>query len=128
MTMRNAECGMWNGGRAVERRGPFNSAFRIPHSALAVEHRRLFRAPRRREPKVLIRGSRSAAAAGGAGQETALHEERLVYFLECPGILAHGCGDGREPDRPALELFDDRLQDPAVHVVQAELVHVQPFP
>src|SRR5207253_7584105 len=47
-----------------ERRGPFNSAFRIPHSALAVEHRRLFRAPGRREPKVLIRGSRGAAAAG----------------------------------------------------------------
>src|SRR5437588_735555 len=52
---------------------------------------------------------------------------RLVYLLEGAGILAHRRGDGREPDGPALELLDDRLQDPAVHVVEPELVHVQAF-
>src|SRR5438445_6200360 len=72
--MRNGECGM--DVRASERRTYFNSAFRIPHSPLAVKHRRLFSAPGRRESEMSVRGSRGAAAAWRAGEEALLHEER----------------------------------------------------
>src|SRR5438132_12760496 len=66
---------------------------------LAVKHRRLFSAPGRRESEMSVRGSRGAPAAWRAGEEALLHEERLVHFLERARILAHGGGDGGEPDR-----------------------------
>src|SRR5437870_13578897 len=72
-----------------------------------------------------VRGSRGAPAAWRAGEEALLLEERLVHFLERARILTHGGGDGGEPDRSTLELLDDGLQDPAVHVVEPELVHVE---
>src|SRR5256885_15286759 len=100
--MRNGECGM--DVRASERRTYFNSAFRIPHSPLAVKHRRLFSAPGRRESEMSVRGSRGAAAAWRAGEEALLHEERLVHFLERGPILAPrggGCGGPAPcPPRP----------------------------
>src|SRR3989449_4103422 len=122
--MRNGECGM--DVRASERRTYFNSAFRIPHSPLAVKHRGLVRGSGRSKSEMSVRGSRGAPAAWRAGEEALLHEERLVHFLERARILAHGGGDGGEPDRATLELLDDGLQDPAVHVVEPELVHVEP--
>src|SRR5712691_546296 len=130
--MRNAEWGVRNGEcgmdvRASERRTYFNSAFRIPHSPLAVKHRGLVRGSGRSKSEVSVRGSRGAPAAWRAGEEALLHEERLVHFLERARILAHGGGDGGEPDRSTLELLDDGLQDPAVHVVEPELVHVEPL-
>src|SRR2546430_12253600 len=76
--MRNGECGM--DVRASERRTYFNSAFRIPHSPLAVKHRRLFSAPGRRESEMSVRGSRGAPAAWRAGEEALLHEERPGTF------------------------------------------------
>src|SRR3989442_15562555 len=76
--MRNGECGM--DVRASERRTYFNSAFRIPHSPLAVKHRRLFSAPGRRESEMSVRGSRGAPAAWRAGEEAPLHAERLGYL------------------------------------------------
>src|SRR2546422_196614 len=121
MRMRNVECGMRNGRAGVD------SAFRTPHSALALKHRRLFSAPGRRESEMSVRGSRGAPAAWRAREEALLHEERLVHFLERARILTHGGGDGGEPDRSTLELLDDGLQDPAVHVVEPELVHVEPL-
>src|SRR5439155_1837047 len=120
--MRSAECGVE--GRTTERSAFINSALRIPHSALAVKHRRLFGAPGRREAEMLVRARRGAPAARGAGEKALLHEERLVHLLERARVLAHGGGDGREAHRPTLELLDDGLQDPAVHVVEPELVHV----
>src|SRR5712671_3169083 len=120
--MRNSECGM--AARTPERSAPINSALRIPHLS-AVKHRRLFSAPGRRESEMSVRGSRGAPAAWCAGEEALLHQERLVHFLERARILAHGGGDGGEPDRSTLELLDDGLQDPAVHVVESELVHVE---
>src|SRR5256885_5118554 len=94
---------------------------------LAVEHRRLFRTPGWREAEVLVRARRRASAARRAGEKALLHQERLVHLLERARVLAHGGGDGRETHGSALELLDDGLQDPAVHVVEPELVHVQPF-
>src|SRR5437588_13080147 len=85
---------------------------------LAVEHRRLFRAPWGRKAEMLVRARRGAAAARGAGQESLLHQERLVHFLERPGVLPYGGGDGGESHRAPVELLDDRLEDPPVHVVE----------
>src|SRR4029077_1473456 len=94
---------------------------------LAVEDRRLVRGSRGSEAEMSVRGSRRTAAAGRAGQKALLHQERLVHLLQRTRILAHGGGDGGEAPRPALELLDDGLQDPAVHVVEAELVYVEPL-
>ena len=59
-------------------------------------------------------------------EEALLDEVRLVDFLQRPGILAHRHGDGAQPDRAAAEFLDDGREDPRVHVVEAELVHVEP--
>ena len=55
-----------------------------------------------------------------------MYQERLVYFLECAGVLPDGHRKRVEADRPAVELVDDRLEDSHVHIVEAVLVHVQP--
>src|SRR5437899_11995241 len=116
--MRNSECGRRNESGGVD------SAFRTPHSALrlAVEDFRLLRALRWLEAEVPIRSRRRAAAARSAGEKALLHQERLVHLFQGAGVLTDGGGDGAEPDRPSLELLDDRLEDAAIHVVQPELV------
>src|SRR3989475_1954459 len=124
MRVRNVECGM----RSSQWKFVWaNSPLRTPHSALAVEDRRLFSAPGRSEAKMPERGCRSDAAARGAGEEALLHQERLVHLLERPRVLAHGGADRLQSHGAALELLDDRLQDAGVHVVQSELVHVEPL-
>ena len=55
-----------------------------------------------------------------------MYQERLVYFLECAGVLPDGHRKRVEADRPAVELVDDRPEDSHVHIVEAVLVHVQP--
>ena len=59
---------------------------------------------------MLVRGSSGAAAARRAGQEAALHEKRLVHLFERTGILAHGGGDGREPDGPHAQTIPMALE------------------
>src|SRR3989442_12001766 len=114
--MRNGERGM--DARASERRMYFNSAFRIPHSPLAVKHRRLFSTPGWSESEMPVRGPRGASAARRAGEEALLHEERLVHLLERAPVLAHGGGDGRETNPTPLALLADCLQNPTLHVVE----------
>src|SRR2546430_6630514 len=118
--MRNGECGM--DVRASERRTYFNSAFRIPHSPLAVKHRRLFSAPGRRESEMSVRGSRGAAAAWRAREEALLHEERLRNVPERARRLAHAGGDRGEPPPPTPPRPAACIQKPTVHVVHAALV------
>src|SRR5881628_1741169 len=108
------ECGVQSGECGVEERTPSevrsstpHSALRFPHFALAVKHRRLVWGPRGGETKVPVRARRGAAAARRAGEEPLLHQEGLVHFFERARILAYGRSDGREPDRPAVELLDD---------------------
>src|SRR2546428_12014067 len=122
--MRNGECGM--DVRASERRTYFNSAFRIPHSPLAVKHRRLFSAPGRRESEMSVRGSRGAAAAWRAGEEALLHEERLVHLLERAPVLAPRGGAGGEADPATPQLLDDGLPDTARPVVEPRPLPLQP--
>src|SRR2546426_9126182 len=121
MIVRNVECEVRNGRAGVD------SAFRTPYSALAVKHRGLVRGSGRSKSEMPVRGPCGTAAAGRAREKALLHQEGLVHLLERAGVLANGGGDGREAYRPALELVDDGLQDPAVHVVESELVDVKPF-
>src|SRR5438094_6121266 len=97
MMVRNVECGVRNGRAGVD------SAFRTPHSALAVEHRRLFGAPWRRKSEMPVRGPRGAPATRRAGEKPLLHQERLVHLLEGARVLTHRRGDARESPRPALD-------------------------
>src|SRR3989442_14227799 len=110
--MRNAEWGMRN--RCTSVRATDVLQFRIPRSefrilSLAVKHGRLFGAPRRSEAKMLVRGSRGAAAARRARQEAALHEKRLVHLLQRAGVLALNPRRGGRPVRPGLQLPAVRL-------------------
>src|SRR5256884_9512269 len=104
--VRNAECGVRSGSADHRAKRVHNSALRIPHSALATEHRRLFRAPWGRKAEMLVRARRGAAAARGAGQESLLHQERLVQFLEGPRVPPYRAGAGGEapPGPPQLDL------------------------
>src|SRR3989442_12445429 len=107
MRMRNVECGMRNGRAGVD------SAFRTPHSALALKHRRLFSAPGRRESEMSVRGSRGAPAAWRAREEALLHEERLVHLLPRAPVLPPRGGDGGEPGPSTPQLLADGLHEPA---------------
>src|SRR2546430_8469857 len=108
--MRSAECGVE--ARTTEGSALINSALRIPHSALPIEHRRLFRAPWGRKAEMLVRARRGAAAARGAGQESLLHQERLVHFPQRPGVLPPGGGAGGGGPPAPPRLARDRLVDP----------------
>src|SRR5713101_4165912 len=98
-----------------------------PARALSVEDRGLFGDLGRREAEMPIRARSGAATARRAGEKPLLHEEGLVHLFERPGVLSYRGRDGREPYRAAIELLDDGLQDPPIHVVEAELVHVEPL-
>src|SRR3989442_7334284 len=105
--MRNAEWGMRN--RCTSVRATDVLQFRIPRSefrilSLAVKHGRLFGAPWRSEAKMLVRGSRGAAAARRARQEAALHEKRLLHLPQRAGELAHIRRDRGQADRRAHAL------------------------
>src|SRR6266567_9532780 len=130
--MRNAECGMRNvrvsvDARAAPRSLHFYSALRIPHSALAVEDSLLLGSLGRSEPEVAVGARRGAAAARRTGEEPLLHEERFVDLLERSRVFAYRRRDRGQADRAPFELLNDRLEDAAVHVIEAELVHVEPL-
>src|SRR6185503_6945401 len=81
---------------------------------------------RRLEPEATIGQGRGAAAALGAFQEPLLDEIGLIDVLQGSGILTHGHRYRAEPDRAAAELLDNDRKDPGIHVIQPELVHVEP--
>src|SRR4051812_39805204 len=68
---------------------------------------------------------RGNTPARGTLQKSVLDEERLVDFLERSRILADRRGDGTDAHRPAVELLDDGLEDPRVHVVEPELIDLE---
>src|SRR6266699_5783386 len=79
------------------------------------------------ETEVAVGRGRGAAAARRTREEALLHQEGLVHLLERARILADRRGDRLHADRPALEHLDDRLEDARVHVVETELVDVEPL-
>ena len=70
-------------------------------------------------------------AAGGdpparrALEEAQLKQERLVDILDRIDLLGQRGRQRREADRPAVEQLDDRPQQPAVVLIQPQLVDLQ---
>src|SRR2546426_10717119 len=89
----------------------FGSAFPLPRSALSVEHRGLVCGSRRCKSEMPVRGPRGAPAAGRAGEEALLHEERLVHLPERAPVLGPRGSGGREGPPPAPPLLADGLPD-----------------
>jgi hypothetical protein len=52
-------------------------------------------------------------------------QERFVHVLERRRLLSYDHRQGPEPDRTALVLDDQRLEQPPVHLVEPALVHLQ---
>src|SRR2546426_7084716 len=109
--MRNGECGM--DVRASERRTYFNSAFRIPHSPLAVKHRRLFSAPGRRESEMSVRGSRGAAAAWRAGEEALLQDRKSTRLNSSHLVISYAvfCLKKKKKTQPPTYTAHQRPHD-----------------
>jgi len=61
----------------------------------------------------------------GSLDEPGLDEIRLMDVLDRAAVLADGDGNGLQAHRPAPELVDDRVQDPPVHLVEAEVVDTE---
>ena len=64
-------------------------------------------------------------ASRGTRQEPDLDQVWLVHVLDRLRFLREGSGNGVEPNRPALELEDQRLQQLAVERLQAQLVDLE---
>src|SRR5574341_168494 len=79
----------------------------------------------RGELEVGVSQSRGRPPPRGPCQEAELDQERLVHILDGVLFLADGNGQGLDPHRPAGELLDDGLENPAVHLVETPIVHVQ---
>ena len=57
--------------------------------------------------------------------EALLYEERLVNLLHGTLVLPHRSRNGIDPDRPASELRDYRIENLVVNLVQSPLVNIQ---
>src|SRR5918995_5581938 len=79
----------------------------------------------RREAEAPIRERRRAAASLGALEKSLLNQIWLIYVLECSGILPNRYGYCAKAHRTSAELLDDGAENPGIHVVQPELVHVE---
>src|SRR3954469_2954193 len=66
------------------------------------------------------------AAPGSPLQKALLNQIGLVHILQSSGILADGYGHCPQAYRTPAELFDDGGQNASVHVVQPELIHIEP--
>src|SRR2546428_13553523 len=106
------ERGTRNAERETRNRcASFCSAFRLPHSALAVKHRRLVGRSGRRKSEMPVRGTRGAAAARRAGQEPLLHQERLAPFPPPARALPPRGGEGGEAHPAAPQLLAEGLEE-----------------
>src|SRR5438093_3983093 len=111
----------------AELKGSVNSEFHISNFALSVKDTGLFSGFWWDKSKVTVGCGRGDAAARRTSEKALLHQERLVDLLERPRILTDRRGDRLHADGSALEHLDDRLEDAGVHVVEPELVYVEPL-
>lgn len=77
------------------------------------------------QTEVTIRSRGRHAPARRPLDKAFLDQIRFVNLLDRTRILAHGYGKVREPGRSALKLFDERHQDPRIHVVETMLIHIK---
>src|SRR2546428_13840936 len=80
---------------------------------------------RRLHVEVLVGEVGRHPAAGGPRHEPDLDQVRLMHVLDRLGLLRQRYRYGVEPDRAALELLDERLQQPAVERLEADGVDVE---
>src|SRR5678816_289633 len=80
---------------------------------------------RRCEAEVLVSARGRHTAARRAIEEACLNEEGLVNVLDRVLLLVNSGGETVDPDRPAVELIDDRSQQLAIHFVEPVLVHLE---
>src|SRR5215207_3353085 len=78
------------------------------------------------EAKASLGERRRAAASLGALEKPLLNQVGLVDILECSGILPDRHGYRAETHRSSAQLLDDGAENPRIHVVQPELVDIEP--
>ena len=74
---------------------------------------------------MLVGGRHGDAAAGRAGEQALLDEERLVHVLDRLGLLADADRQRRQPDRAAAELLAERAEDRPVDLVEPAVVDAE---
>src|SRR5207248_4411475 len=80
---------------------------------------------RGREAEVFVGTRRRDAAARSAIEKPRLDEERFVDVFERVALFAEGRGEAGDADWTAVELVDDRPQQPPIHFVESVLVHFE---
>src|SRR2546421_6283033 len=73
---------------------------------------------------MLVSGARRHAPARGTIKKADLNQIRLDDLFDGLALFADRSGDRADADWAAVELFDDRRQDFAIHFVEAELVNL----
>ena len=72
-----------------------------------------------------IRVLRSNPASCSTHYETLLDQKGFKYVFYCAPLLAYGCGQAFDPNRPAIKFFDDRLQEAPIQCIQAVRIHTK---
>ena len=68
---------------------------------------------------------RNLPSAWSTLQETFFDKERLIHFLQGPGILTQRRSDSSQSHRPAFELIDNGTQYLVVYLIQPVTVNIQ---
>ena len=70
---------------------------------------------------------RNLPSAWSTLQETFFDKERLIHFLQGPGILTQCRSNSSQSHRPAFELIDNGTQYLVVYLIQPVTVDIQRF-
>ena len=65
------------------------------------------------------------AAAGGAHHETLLDQKGFDHVFDRAALLAQRSGEAFDTNRAAVELFDDRQQELAIHHIETLWIHIE---
>ena len=74
---------------------------------------------------MFVSGFSRDTAAGGAGEKTDLKEKRLVDIFDRFHFLGSGGGDSCDPDRSAVEFFDNGPENLPVRRLETQLVNFE---
>ncbi len=69
--------------------------------------------------------ARGHAPARRAREKTAVNQVGLDDVFERPLVLAHGGGQGLQPDRPSGKFFDERRQERSVETIEPGLIDIE---
>lgn len=74
---------------------------------------------------VLIGCLSGKTATRGTGEEADLHEIRLADIFDGRALFADSGRNGVDPDRTAIELINDRLQDLIIQIIKSDLIDMK---